>query len=137
MSERGSTGASSRSTILPLDRSRSRFQMLTLATASTTTPATIASTLRTTQLGWRDRRPGTEQCHPRDQQGRPGAREEGRLDDQRDVQRVVVAHEVADERDDAETGQHLMPIGESDKENRGPGPDARRPQRNQSQDRGA
>src|SRR5262245_49809399 len=100
MSERGSTGASARTTTRPSARRRSRSQMLQFTTASTTRPARTATTLRTRHLA--RGRPPTLQREARREQREPRSREEGGLRQQRRVKRVVVVREVAEESRDPE-----------------------------------
>src|SRR5438093_13606273 len=135
MSERGSTGASSRSTTRPSASSLSRLWIVQFAAPRTTRPARTAMTLRT----WRllSFRPPAVQREARREERRAGADEQHRFLEQSCMQRVVVMREVAEQREDAEPGEHAVAVGVADDEDCGRGPDAGRLERHKRDDRRA
>src|SRR6267154_2177393 len=112
MSERGSTGASSRKTTLPSASWRAFPLIEKLTSASTARQAISAIVLR---IG---RRPfghdHVQQKPPRGKQYHAARRKHAGFCQQRCVQQVVVARHIIEQRRDAEAGEQPVAVRKAD-----------------------
>src|SRR5688572_15170623 len=107
MSDRGSTGASSRYTRVPFSSSSSFATIETLISASIATHVTRAIALRMVPRLLQE----NVQHNPSDdEQDETGRRERSRFAEQRDVEQVVVTGHVKKKNEYAEAEQHAIPI---------------------------
>src|SRR5882762_714976 len=112
MSERGSTGASSRKTTLPSASWRSFPPIEKLTSASMARQAISAIALRIDRcLFWHDH---VQQKPPRGKQYHAARREHASFCQQRCVQQVVVARHVIEQRRNAEAGQQPVAVRKAD-----------------------
>src|SRR5215470_1716170 len=110
MSERGSTGASSRYTTRPLSRWRSLAAMEELIKASTATHAAIATALRIAHLLRHD---GAQHDPAHAEQRGPGRGQHHGFCEQRGVEQIIVARHMEKERCDPETRENPVAVSES------------------------
>src|SRR5882762_7023069 len=112
MSERGSTGASSRKTTLPFASWRS-FPLIEKSTsASTARQAISAIALRIGGSSFRHDH--VQQKPPRAKQYHAARREHAGFCQQRRIQQVVVARHVIEQRRDAEAGEQPVAVRKAD-----------------------
>src|SRR5215471_14889316 len=122
MSERGSTGASSRYTTRPLSRWRSLAAMEKLIKASTATQAAIATTLRIASLLGHDEAQH-DPAHA-EQYGAGRGQHHG-FREQRGVEQIIVARHIEQERCDPQTRENPVAVSESKNDDHQAGRDAR------------
>src|SRR5215472_13228234 len=110
MSERGSTGASSRYTTRPLSRWRSLAAMEKLIKASTATQAAIATALRIASLLRHD---GVQHDPARAEQYGAGRGQHHGFCEQRGVEQIVIARDMKQQRRDSKPRENPVAVSES------------------------
>src|SRR5690349_21329956 len=111
MSDRGSTGASSRRMMRPESTICCFCQMPMLATARTSTPPRMTRSLRMRALRSTAEHPPYDDPH--DEQDQSSTDEHGRLRKQRHMEGVIEIGEIRQEREDPDADERAVAAAES------------------------